>query len=331
LKKDNPLISVILPVYNAALYIEESIKSILNQTYSNFELIVIDDGATDNSAELIKKFKDDRIRFYSQSNMGMAKTLNKAIDMANGKFIARQDADDISLPQRFEKQVQFLLASPEVNLLGTSAEIIPVQNNIRRFHKHPVDDAQLKIDLFFDNPFVHSSVMMRVEALKVVGYYDIEKDSLIQDYDLWSRFSRIGKIANLSEPLVEYREVNSSISRTTEKYLSKVISQSIENINYIHPENMYFVRQLTNLYHKEYGVIDAKISFRKMIIILNDIVTKISIDTGENIQSIKLYMNPHVRKLISRYYDFKKQEAGKNILLKFWFRVLCRIRLVTQF
>ena len=106
--RENPLISVLIPVYNAELFIGESISSILNQTYTNWELIIIDDGSNDNSASIIGNITDPRIHFHKQENSGMGSALNKAILLANGKYLARQDADDISLPERFEKQIDFL-------------------------------------------------------------------------------------------------------------------------------------------------------------------------------------------------------------------------------
>ena len=117
------LISVILPVYNGSEYLTESIDCILNQTYSNFEFIIIDDGSTDDSAAIIANYTDVRIRFYSQQNQGLASTLNRGISLANGNYIARQDQDDVSLPNRFAQQVAFLEANPEYGMVGTWAAI----------------------------------------------------------------------------------------------------------------------------------------------------------------------------------------------------------------
>lgn len=329
-KNNAPLISVILPVYNAAAYIEQSVASILNQTYRNFELIIINDGSKDDSEEIIKKIKDERIRYYCQSNGGMARALNKGIELSNGEFIARQDADDISLPERFEKQVNFLMKHGNVGLLGTWAEIIPPKNNMRRFHKHPADNVQLKVDLFFNNPFVHSSVMMRKKALEIVGYYNVDKDPLIQDYDLWARFSRNTEIANLPEVLVNYREVSGGISQTTKNYSKKVIDQSIENINAYYTGNAPIVAQLCGLYHGDYEMFNDKTSLSEMNTVINGLINEIAKNTGEKVQNVKLKMSNHLRNIKYRYYIGKQKKADGNILLKFWYKLLYRISLVTK-
>src|SRR5688500_9607984 len=121
---NSPIISVVLPVYNSENYIKEAIDSILNQTFKDFELIIINDGSVDRSAEVIQAIKDSRIVYVDQQNSGLAATLNRGIQMARGKYIARQDNDDISIPERLDMQVNFMENNPGVALLGTCAEII---------------------------------------------------------------------------------------------------------------------------------------------------------------------------------------------------------------
>ena len=251
--KEELLISVILPVYNAEKFIASSIQSILQQTYKNFELIIINDGSTDASNEIITSFKDERIKYYRQENMGMAKTLNKGIAFAKGTLIARQDADDFSYPDRLERQVDFLKKNPSIVLLGTHARIINDSGIATgRFHKHPLSSKALQFFLLFDNPFVHSSVMIQKSCLLDLGCYDINKPSLTQDYDLWSRIARKYPVANIDSVLLDYREVESGISQTessNSSYAGKVVSQSIENI--VHcgiPENRAVV--LAKAYHQ---------------------------------------------------------------------------------
>jgi glycosyltransferase involved in cell wall biosynthesis len=227
----DPLISVLLPVYNAERFIAESIRSILSQTFTDFELIIIDDGSKDKSAEIIESFTDPRIRFIRQQNAGMGATLNKAISLARGKYLARQDADDISLPERFEKQIDFLEHMEEYALVGTWAEIVDEELKLTgRFHHHPEMSTRLKYDLLFDNPFVHSSVMIRAIALKEVGPYDLSKDPLIQDYELWWRIAEKFQIGNIAKSFVLYREVDTGMSRAEKKYGEVVAKQSMENI-----------------------------------------------------------------------------------------------------
>ncbi len=233
---DTPKISVLLPVYNAEPYLAETIDSVLNQGFSDFELIIINDGSKDRSAEIIRSYSDKRIRFIDQENIGLSATLNKGIAVARGEYIARQDNDDISLPQRFSKQVEYLDTHPSVMLLGTSAEIIDDKGRrTGRFLDHQQSSAALKFNLLFNNPFVHSSVMFRKSVIRRSGDYRVNND-FFEDYDLWSRIARIGDVANLKERLLLYREVHSSMSRTTSDYMQRVINQSISNILYYCPD-----------------------------------------------------------------------------------------------
>jgi len=155
----SPIVSVILPVYNGLPYLEEALDSVLTQSFRDFELIVINDGSTDGSAAIIENLHDPRIRFFQQTNKGLATTLNRAISLARGKYIARQDQDDVSLPTRFERQVAFLDANQEAGMVGTGAEIWVGNERTNRFLQHPADNAAIKFGLLFDNHFVHSSAI----------------------------------------------------------------------------------------------------------------------------------------------------------------------------
>jgi len=166
-----PLISVVLPVFNGEKYIAESIKSILAQTEKNFELILVEDGSKDQSFSISCQFTDPRIKIRRQENRGLAEALNTGCSMAKGEFIARQDQDDISKPQRLEKQISYMLAHPECGLLGTWAQILEGEKMVARFHRHPTDADELRYELLFNNPFVHSSVMIRKTILDKVGGY----------------------------------------------------------------------------------------------------------------------------------------------------------------
>lgn len=227
-------VSVILPFYNAARHLGEAIQSILCQTYPDFELILIDDGSSDGSAAIARSFTDPRIRFVRQQNAGLAATLNKAIGLARYDFIARMDADDLSFPERFEKQIAFLDAHPECGMVGTWASIWEGDRESGRAHRHPAENSQLKFELLFDNPFVHSSMMIRRCVFERVGMYAVGKDRQPQDYELWSRVMRQFAIANIPEILQVYREVDSSISRTRKENVRKLVMDiSAENLAWI--------------------------------------------------------------------------------------------------
>ncbi|MBI2269451.1 MAG: glycosyltransferase family 2 protein [Bacteroidetes bacterium] len=229
--KEFPLVSILLPVYNAEPYIHNSIQSILDQTYSNWELIIVDDGSTDHSVEVAEAFKDKRIQILKKSNSGMADSLNKAMAIAKGDYIARQDADDISLPERLEKQIRFMLKNTEIGLLGTWSGIINEKGeSTRQFHKHPLSSPELKCDLFFDNPFVHSSAIFKRNVIDGCGVYDTTINSLVQDFEYWFRISRKYDVANIGEVLHQYRQLKSGISFSTSDFNAVVAKQSAENM-----------------------------------------------------------------------------------------------------
>lgn len=225
-----PTVSVVLPVYNGAETLRQSIDCILDQTFTDFELIVIDDGSKDGSAEVVAAVDDPRLRFVRQENRGLAATLNRGIlELARGRYIARQDQDDLSRPTRLEKQVAHLDAHPDCVMIGTRAEIWIGDTPTDRFHDHPTDDAALRFDLMFDNPFVHASIMMRRDAVVAIGGYATAFERQPEDYELWSRLSRVGRVANLEERLVVYREMPSSMSRSN-SYTGRVTHIASENM-----------------------------------------------------------------------------------------------------
>ena len=210
----NPVVSVVLPVYNCPQYVGEAIESTLGQTFTDFELIIIDDGSKDETPDIIRRFADPRIRFFTQTNRGLAATLNRGIQHAQARYVARQDADDVSRPERIGKQVAFLDAHPDCALVGTWAQIWKGRTPTERIHAHPSENAQLKFELLLNNPFVHSSAMIRKEALDCVGGYCTDGSRQPpEDFELWSRIARKYEVANLPEVLHVYREVEGSMSR----------------------------------------------------------------------------------------------------------------------
>jgi hypothetical protein len=210
----DPRISVVLPVYNGKTFLAEAIGSILEQSFRDFELIAIDDGSTDGSANILDAVRDPRVRVVHQPNAGLAASLNRGISLARGEYIARQDHDDLSLPMRFARQVQFLEQNSDCALVGTRAEIRSDDGSARRFHDHPADDAALGFELLFDNPFVHSSVMLRKRAVESLGGYSTDPARQPpEDYELWSRLARSYQVANLPERLTVYRETAGGMSR----------------------------------------------------------------------------------------------------------------------
>lgn len=276
-----PLVSILLPVYNCETYIGEAIESLLSQTYRNFELIIIDDGSTDCTAAILNKYSDPRIRPYQQPNKGLAFALNRAVQLAEGEYIARQDADDRSLPQRVERQVAFLEANPAVGVVGTWAEIWKEGKRTKRIHKHPANNAVLKFNLLFDNYFVHSSVMIRKTVFDKVGLYSTEKERQPEDYELWSRIVRDEgfKVANIPEVLLIYREVASSICRTgINPFVDRVLKMSIENLSWASGRGVDspLIADISALTHNSKGRLSARPDFLAMLSVLYESAIKVS-------------------------------------------------------
>ena len=229
-----PKVSVILPIYNGEKYLGEAIDSILNQTFNDFELVIINDGSTDNSGAILEGYRsrDARIRVYYQDNQGLAATLNRAISLARGGYLARQDQDDLSLPERFEKQLAFLQTHPRHGMVGTWAAVWRGSKPTDRPLAHPAEDLILKFNLLFDNPFVHSSMMIRKETLEEIGGYSTDPTRQPpEDYELWSRIARQFRVANIPEVLHIYREVPGSMCRSAPgRSRENAVTVSVENL-----------------------------------------------------------------------------------------------------
>lgn len=266
-----------MPVYNGEKYLHEAIDSILNQTFLDFEFLIINDGSTDNSALIIKEYSDPRIIYYEQVNQGLAGTLNHGIGLSKGEYLARQDQDDISLPDRLEKQVDFLEAHPACGMVGTWAEILEIDKRAMRYHKHPHDNIILKFELLFDNPFVHSSVMIRKEVFQTIGIYSTDKSRQPpEDYEFWSRIARKYEVANIPEILQIYREVPRSMSRTGQNpFLDQVINRSIENLALItgRPISDKNLTDLASLAHAAYHRVSPRPNLKEISCILNQAAT----------------------------------------------------------
>lgn len=209
-----PKVSVIMPVHNSEDYLREAIDSILNQTFTDFEFIIIDDGSSDHSQEIVKSYFDSRIRFYiNAQNMGVAATLNRGLELATGEYVARMDSDDISLPERFEKQVSYMDTHQKVAVCATGVRLFGAQNGERVFS---ATNAQLKVDLLFNNCFAHPTVMMRRSVVGGKCKYN-EAFSAMEDYALWVEVSREYELATIEDVLVMYRVHQSQVTQNQPK------------------------------------------------------------------------------------------------------------------
>jgi len=229
-KDVNPLISVLMPVYNGQQYVAEAIESILNQTYKNFELLIIDDGSSDNSEQIIKGFNDSRIVFIkNETNKGLIYTLNRGVGLANGTYIARMDADDISHTERFEKQLLEFQNDEKLVICGSFIKMFG--SGTERFIDYmPVSNAQILSSIFFSCPFAHPSVMLKKQALLQLNEIYREEYKHSEDYDLWSRLVFVGNSKNIPEFLLNYRVHDKQVSKVFEEHKYQSVAKIQHNI-----------------------------------------------------------------------------------------------------
>jgi len=207
-----PKVTVLLPLYNGSAHLRLALESIFAQTFTDFELLVVNDGSTDHPSEILDAFRDPRLRVVNNpQNLGLVPTLNRGLELARGELIARQDQDDISHPARLQKQVDFLHAHPGHVLVGTEAVQTDPHGRTAFRLLRPANAESIRWYLCFDNAFIHSSVMYRREMVqREFGGYAMSFHS--EDYALWSRIARVHQTANLTEPLLRFREHGSSMT-----------------------------------------------------------------------------------------------------------------------
>lgn len=201
----NTKVTVLMSVYNDKRHIMEAVDSILNQTFNDFEFIIINDASTDGTYDILKSYNDPRITIHTNDkNIGLSKSLNIGLKMAKGEYLARQDSDDISMPERLKKQVDFLNTHPDYAVVGTFAKVLNENSEEVRLWERPIEYTSIREHLKRDNCIVHGSAMIRMPFLLNVGFYDesLEKS---QDYELWLRFSKKYKMANIPEFLYLWR------------------------------------------------------------------------------------------------------------------------------
>ncbi|OGO27527.1 MAG: hypothetical protein A2Z16_17490 [Chloroflexi bacterium RBG_16_54_18] len=222
------VISVVMSAYNAESFIKQAIESVLKQEFNDFELILVDDGSTDDTASIYGTFQDQRLIIVkNEENCGQTFSLNRGINLAKGIYIARVDADDIAAPDMLQKMFEFLERSPQTAILGTSKKLIDPTGSVIREFRPPVDNQEIQKTLLTWNCLPHGGIIYRTDCLNFVGCYD-ESIKLAQDYDLALRLSEPWDAANLSELLYEYRWHDNMISmnrREDQDFWSKRIKE----------------------------------------------------------------------------------------------------------
>jgi len=203
LKTQNPKVTVLMPVYNGEKYIREAIESILRQTFTDFEFLIVNDGSTDKSIEIIQSYNDSRIKLVNnERNLGLIATLNKGLDLARGKYIARMDCDDISLPERLKKQVEFMNTHPEVGACGTRVKTIGDKVCIRECR---VDHDLMRCRLIFEPVIAHPSVILRKSLIDKFSLRYDPRFIKAEDYEFWVRCSDNFSLTNINQTLLLYR------------------------------------------------------------------------------------------------------------------------------
>ncbi|WP_053058277.1 glycosyltransferase family A protein [Pedobacter sp. BMA] len=301
--KDNTtkrMISVVMPVYNAEQYIAVAIKSILAQTYGNFEFLILEDGSTDGTLQIINSFDDSRIKLIrNDANKGIVYNLNYGLEVAGGRYVARMDADDIAHPERLALQYEFMEAHPDIAICGTWFEIM--EENV--VVELPVDHDQIKIGLLDYCVIGHPTAMLRADFFKTNNLKYNSSMQNAEDYDLWVRVAETGKLANLPHVLLRYRK--------HEQQVSKVASSSQQIITNIVRTNLLYSadKSLAPDYHFYHpgSISNNTTDFNDNIFSRILLLKKIEI-SNRNQQTF----NPE----LFRNYVQKKQQYFLNMLLK---------------
>jgi glycosyltransferase involved in cell wall biosynthesis len=213
-----PFITIFTPNYNKSKFLPETIESVLNQTYTNFEYIIVDDCSTDNSWEIIQSYvtKDNRIKAYrNELNCAIVETRNRGLNRSSddAKYFAIIDSDDVASPDRIQYQVEFLEENPEYGLVGSDSIIIDENSQKIGYRTYPHTDAEIRKKIVRFNPFTQSSITIRKEVVREIGPYD-EQWKVCQDYDYWLRVGKDWKLRNLEDPLIKYRLSSSQVKIT---------------------------------------------------------------------------------------------------------------------
>jgi glycosyltransferase involved in cell wall biosynthesis len=251
-----PKITVLMSIFNGETFLKEAIESILQQTFKDFEFLIINDCSSDSSLAIINTYSDSRIRIVNnETNLGLTKSLNIGLNLALGNYIARMDDDDVSFKDRLEKQFNFLEQNIDVGVLGTQA----ISNG--RFFKYatklPLDDYSIKWNLFFTNPIIHPGVMFRKDIVLSNGGYNEDK-KVGQDYDLWTRLTSKARFANLPESYIFLRrhENNISVKNFKKQHIMaietiKTFLKSITNKDFSNEEmEAFFFQNFRNYYDR---------------------------------------------------------------------------------
>ena len=321
---NSPLVSIVMPVKDGADFVGKAIESLLNQTFTDFELIVINDGSTDQSVQVIEQFKDSRITLLTQENQGVSKTSNRGLALCRGKYITRHDHDDLSFPTRLSKQVSYLDDHPQCGLVGTAAEVWTPDGPTGRSRDFPTKPGAIAFELIFDSPFVLSSVMFRREVMEKVGMFS--EDPLrtpMEDFEFISRVGRQFEMANLAERLVVYREVPNSESSVIRPNHGGARDKVVSRIAMFSSENLAYANEMSapNDDMTNFGAI-SHWYFKAIVGAPNYVAIRQLVKQAAELISIR-YREPEVLKMLARklsnldyqYYTYSGQKFKRERIM----------------
>ena len=244
-------ISVLMPVFNAEKQLREAIESILHQTFVDFEFIIINDGSSDGSKDIILSYSDPRIKYFeNEKNLGLISTLNKGIGLCNGKYIARMDADDISMPGRLERQYRFMEKHPDMGVCGAWAKVIDANNRVKGKIVNQTRPWFVSIHLLFSVPLVHPSCLIRTALLQKHPYHEVPA---AEDYNLWCRLNESTRMANIPAFLLHYRWHESSVSneqkQIQEENTMQIIRGELQKLHLNPDDERLRIHRLSFLLH----------------------------------------------------------------------------------
>ena len=325
-------LAVLMPTYNCAQYLQESIDSILNQTYSDFDLHIYDDCSTDITSQIISSYTDKRI-FYikNNENLGIAKTLNLGLDalLPHYEYIARMDADDWSFPERFQKQIDFMDANLEVTMSGTQGywlkEILEIPLSI---WEYPTKFEYLKCYLLFGASFGHSSIIFRNNFFIKNNLRYNQLIRTCEDWDLWIKVSQIGQIANLYDFLLKYRIVSTSNHRAPENKKTHLRERSIIISNFWKTFNIDLSPEQVFEYYYDTDSSSIKQSFYTKMHTLIDSFNKLFLNHATSLENEDQQNFSYM--LARKILDFWKRSAVSRYNPFVWFVVLTRVRFISR-
>lgn len=324
-------LAVLMPTYNCAKYLQESIDSILNQTYSDFDFYIYDDCSTDETQNLIQSFADDRIFYIKNAkNLGIAKTLNLGLEnlLPHYEYIARMDADDWAFPERFEKQINFLENNKSIILCGTQGFWLKnITDNPLSGWKYPVRNNYLKIYLLFGASFGHSSILLRSDFFITNNLRYNQNVKTCEDWELWIKTSKMGKIANLPDFLMKYRIVSNSNHRSAENKKILLKEKSIIISKYWKTFNVDFSPEQMFEYYYDTSE-NIKQDFYPKLNILIDTFNDLFSNHAQSLNTLEKKQFSYM--LARRLLNFWKRSGFSRFNTAVWFIILKRVHFINK-